>query len=161
LAALELPETDLPPGIPTFNFTKVAPLLALASGVNATVLASWVPVIEKTPPESLALLVPAVNAIEPSTIEAVVAALPYMNLDTVVELLPLVNALPVSTLSGYLKLLGDVSGTQRAIVPQHKQRVSVTWLRVERCHLHLMHACESMPTRCHHSSVCCTQLPQS
>lgn len=118
LAALELPETDLPPGIPTVNFTQIAPLLPMVAGLNATVLASWIPVVERTPPESLALLVPAFNAIEASTIEALVAGLPYLNMDTLVIVMPLVNALSPSTLAAWIKLLGDVSGAQQSnLVP--------------------------------------------
>jgi hypothetical protein len=90
----------------------------MVAGLNATVLASWIPVVERTPPESLALLVPAFNAIEASTIEALVAGLPYLNMDTLVIVMPLVNALSPSTLAAWIKLLGDVSGAQQSnLVP--------------------------------------------
>jgi hypothetical protein len=113
----------------------------MLSGLNATVLASWVPVIQRTPPESLALVVPALNNLEASTLEALVAALPYLNMDTVLALLPLINALPASTLAAYLKLLGDVSGIQHVTAAAHTQWVLTTWQWGGDQQLHpLMHA---------------------
>lgn len=109
LATLQLPESELPPGVATLNLTKLAPLLPLLAGLNATVLASWLPVIERTPPESLALAIPALNALNASTLEGLLAALPLLNWETVIVVLPLVNALPASTLTAYLNLLQDVS----------------------------------------------------
>jgi hypothetical protein len=114
LATLELPESELPPGMSTLNLTKITPLLPLLSGLNATVIASWMPVVERTPPEALALAVPAVNALNASTLEALLAALPYLNWETVVAVLPALNALPASTLTAYINLLQDVSPPQAA-----------------------------------------------
>lgn len=109
LETLYLPESDLPPGIPTLNLTKVAPLLPMVAGLNATVVASWVSVLELAPPESLALAVPALNNLSASTLEAVLAALPWLEWETVVAILPIVNAIPASSLTKYIKLLQDVS----------------------------------------------------
>lgn len=110
LETLELPETDLPPTLATLNLTKLAPALPLVAGLNASVLVSWVDVIERTPPETLSLLIPALNGLNASTLEAFVAAVPYLNWETVLVVLPLVNALPASTLAAYINLLQDVSG---------------------------------------------------
>lgn len=120
LATLQLPESELPPGIPTLNLTKLTPLLPLLAGLNATVVASWLPVVERTPPESLALAVPALNALNASTLEGLVAALPLLNWETILVVLPLVNALPASTLTAYLNLLQDVSLTEASgHIPVH------------------------------------------
>lgn len=110
LATLELPETDLPPGVPTLNLTQLAPIIPLLAGLNATVLTSWVEVVDRTPPDTLALLIPALNGLKASTLEGFIAAVPYLNWETILVVLPLVNALPASTLTSYLKLLQDVSG---------------------------------------------------
>lgn len=109
LATLQLPEVDLPQNIATLNLTKLAPLLPLLAGLNASVVASWLPVVERSSPEGLALAIPAVNALEASTMEALLAALPYLNWETVVVILPLVNAIPADALASYIKLLQDVS----------------------------------------------------
>lgn len=109
LETLNLPESDLPPGIPTLNLTKVAPLLPLVGGLNASVVASWVSVVELAPPETLALAVPALNNLSASTMEAVLAALPWLEWETVLAILPAVNAIPADSLTKYIKLLQDVS----------------------------------------------------
>lgn len=108
LDGFELPEVELPPVMATINLTQIAPILPLLAGLNATVVSSWVPVIERTPPESLALVVPALNAINASTLEAVLAALPYLNWDTVLAIMPAVNAIPAPTLTAYVNLLSEV-----------------------------------------------------
>jgi hypothetical protein len=122
LETLELPESELPPGIPTLNLTRVAPLLPLVGGLNATVVASWVDVLEDTPPESLSLVVPALNNLSASTLEAVLAALPWLEWETVVAILPAVNAIPAEDLTKYIKLLQDVSGlhSQTSQPARHK-----------------------------------------
>jgi hypothetical protein len=61
--------------------------------VDATALAAWAPVL---------------NLLSNTTIEAVIAAVPSINVSMVLQLVPAINALPAVTLEGYIKVLGQV-----------------------------------------------------
>ncbi|KAF6266726.1 hypothetical protein COO60DRAFT_1473211 [Scenedesmus sp. NREL 46B-D3] len=109
LAGLAPPPANLPPGLSTLNLTQLAPLLPLLAEINASVVASWVPILEAVEPDSLAAWAPVLNLLSANVVEAVVAALPTINVSMVIELVPAVNALNASTLEGYIKVLGQVN----------------------------------------------------
>jgi hypothetical protein len=111
-----MPVSDISPGLAAINLTQMAPLLALVGGINASVVASWAPVIERTPPKTFTRLAPTLNAITPEVLEGVLAGLEFLNLTSVAALLPVLDVVPPETLALYVKLASAVSGGRAGAV---------------------------------------------
>lgn len=108
LAGVQPREAVLPPGVDTVRIDQLSPLLPLLSQLNATVVASWVPIIEQLDPNVLTAYVPLINGLSNDSIQAIADALPFLNVTSVIELLPAINAVPSKILEAYIIVLGKV-----------------------------------------------------
>ncbi|KAF8072902.1 hypothetical protein HT031_000562 [Scenedesmus sp. PABB004] len=118
LEGLAPPPAALPPGLETLNLTQLAPMLPLLSNINADIVASWIPVLEQVDASRLGKWGPVLNAINASTVEALMAALPFLDPLSMFDLIPVVNAIPSKTLAQWIVIASKLNATMvKGLVP--------------------------------------------
>lgn len=81
-------------------------------------MAAWVPIIARIDPKVLGAYVPVINGLHTNVVEAFANALPFLNVSSVISLLPAVNAIPERSLETLIRVLGQV-GSLWVTVERH------------------------------------------